>query len=163
MIVWQLTWVISWSFFVFSVAVAMFSAHHDYRPTAAGPGVPNLGWLRMRTTAPVEVSLFKAKRCLHGVSLFWCDLKHCYVMLQPGILIGGDWNHGMEKMTFQKQLGMENHPNWLIFFRGVGIPPTSITHNLLRCNFQVMCQLPGWIESPTGCQEEQRAMQSSAQ
>ena len=81
MIVWQLTWVISWSFFVFSVAVAMFSAHHDYRPTAAGPGVPNLGWLRMRTTAPVEVSLFKAKRCLHGVSLFWCDLKHCYVML----------------------------------------------------------------------------------
>jgi hypothetical protein len=29
-------------------------------------------------------------------------------------LVGGDWNHGfwiMTCMTFQKQLGMENHPN----------------------------------------------------
>ena len=37
-------------------------------------------------------------------------------------LVGGDWSHGMTCMTFQKQLGMENHPNWrthsIIFQRG---------------------------------------------
>jgi hypothetical protein len=49
-------------------------------------------------------------------------------MLQPGILIGGDWNHGMEKMTFQKQLGTKIpfDVHSFTFFRGVLYqPPTG--------------------------------------
>ena len=39
-----------------------------------------------------------------------------------GILVGGDWNHGILWLSHHI---VNNLPNWLIFFRGVGQPPTS--------------------------------------
>jgi len=37
-------------------------------------------------------------------------------------LVGGDWNHGI---LFSPIVGMMIQSDELIFFRGVGIPPTS--------------------------------------
>ena len=43
--------------------------------------------------------------------------SHIYIY----ILVGG-----LEHVFFPHHIGNNHHPNWLIFFRGVGIPPTSI-------------------------------------
>ena len=55
------------------------------------------------------------------------SFHYCWWSLWRSNLVGGDWNHGILN-DFPIMLGMENHPNWRtnIFFRGVGIPPTSL-------------------------------------
>ena len=49
------------------------------------------------------------------------------------------WNHGILWLSIQ--LGIYNHPNWLIFFRGVGIPLTRNCCLLLPSGKLRVCEL----------------------
>ena len=80
------------------------------------------GWLQTgdsKSNPPIDLSFPAIPGSAEDAGTEFKEPEHLPKSGSQGFLVGGDWN-----MTFILPYIGNNHPNWLIFFRGVGIPPT---------------------------------------